>query len=90
MQVHDSGRDKHHETRMQPLHPPAGSLVGPALLSFNRIESEAQAVNVMSRNPDVYRTWNLKEYRTGNCEQREWVFAGDSKAAPADHDWGCG
>lgn len=52
---------------------------GPALFSFNNIESEQQAINVVSRNPDFYRTWNLKEYRTGNRRQREWVLLASQK-----------
>jgi Tol biopolymer transport system component len=52
---------------------------GPALFSFNNIWSEQQAVNVVSRNPDFYRTWNLKEYRTGNRSQREWILMASQK-----------
>jgi len=46
---------------------------GPALFSFNNIHSEEQALNNIRRNPDFYRTRNLKEYRTGNRMQREFV-----------------
>ena len=47
---------------------------GPAVFSFNHIESEQQALNVVSRYTRFYRIRNLKEYRTGNREQREWVL----------------
>lgn len=47
---------------------------GPAVFSFNHIESEKQALNVVSRYAKFYRIRNLKEYRTGNREQREWLL----------------
>jgi imidazolonepropionase-like amidohydrolase/Tol biopolymer transport system component len=46
---------------------------GPALFSFNNINTPEQALNNIRRNPDFYRTRNLKEYRTGNRTQRELV-----------------
>ena len=46
---------------------------GPALFSFNNIYTPEQALNNIRRNPDFYRTGNLKEYRTGNRMQRELV-----------------
>jgi len=46
---------------------------GPALFSFNNIHTEEQALNNIRRNPEFYRTHNLKEYRTGNRAQRELV-----------------
>ncbi len=46
---------------------------GPALFSFNNINTPEQAFNNIRRNPDFYRTRNLKEYRTGNRMQRELV-----------------
>jgi Tol biopolymer transport system component len=47
---------------------------GPAVFSFNNFQSEQQTLNVLSRYPQLYRTRNLKEYRTGNRRQREWVI----------------
>jgi hypothetical protein len=46
---------------------------GPALFSFNHIDTEDEALDNIRRNPDFYRTQNLKEYRTGNRAQRELV-----------------
>jgi imidazolonepropionase-like amidohydrolase/Tol biopolymer transport system component len=46
---------------------------GPALFSFNHIDTEEQALNNIRRNPEFYRTRDLKEYRTGNRAQRELV-----------------
>jgi len=54
---------------------------GPALFSFNNIHTEEQALNNIRRNPEFYRTGNLKEYRTGNRAQRELVV----EAAQALH-----
>jgi Tol biopolymer transport system component len=47
---------------------------GPAVFSFNNFQSEQQTLNVLSRYSKDYRTRNLKEYRTGNRRQREWVL----------------
>jgi Tol biopolymer transport system component len=47
---------------------------GPAVFSFNNLESEQQALNVVSRYSRFYRIRNLKEYRTGNRRQREWLL----------------
>jgi hypothetical protein len=52
---------------------------GPAVFSFNNFESEQQTLNVLSRYPELYRTRNLKEYRTGNRRQREWVLEATDK-----------
>jgi Tol biopolymer transport system component len=52
---------------------------GPAVFSFNNFESEQQTLNVLSRYPELYRTRNLKEYRTGNRRQREWVLEATGK-----------
>ncbi len=46
---------------------------GPALFSFNHIDTEEEALDDIRRNSDFYRTRNLKEYRTGNRRQRELV-----------------
>ncbi len=58
----------------------AGSMIGsrvyttgPALFSFNNIHTPEQALNNIRRNPEFYRTGNLKQYRTGNRMQRELV-----------------
>jgi Tol biopolymer transport system component len=47
---------------------------GPAVFSFNNLQSEQQTLNVLGRYPEDYRTRNLKEYRTGNRRQREWTL----------------
>jgi Tol biopolymer transport system component len=47
---------------------------GPAVFSFNNLESAQQALNVVSRYARFYRIRNLKEYRTGNRRQREWLL----------------
>jgi Tol biopolymer transport system component len=47
---------------------------GPAVFSFNNFQSEQQTLNVLSRYSKDYRIRNLKEYRTGNRRQREWVL----------------
>jgi imidazolonepropionase-like amidohydrolase len=52
---------------------------GPAVFSFNRFASEEQTLNVLARYPQLYRTRNLKEYRTGNRRQREWVLQAADK-----------
>ncbi len=46
---------------------------GPALFSFNRFESEQQVKRVLQRYRDHYRTRNIKMYRTGDREVRQWV-----------------
>jgi hypothetical protein len=46
---------------------------GPAVFSFNEFRSKAEVEAVVSRNTAHYRTFNLKEYRTGNRRVREWV-----------------
>ncbi|MBW4038304.1 MAG: amidohydrolase family protein [Acidobacteria bacterium] len=47
---------------------------GPAVFSFNQLQSEQQAYNLVRRYSDFYRIQNLKEYRTGNRMQREWLL----------------
>jgi Tol biopolymer transport system component len=47
---------------------------GPAIFSFNDLQSEQQALNLVSRYSKFYRIQNLKEYRTGNRRQREWLL----------------
>jgi Tol biopolymer transport system component len=47
---------------------------GPAVFSFNDLHSEEQTLNVLRRYSEFYRIRNLKEYRTGNRRQREWVI----------------
>jgi Tol biopolymer transport system component len=47
---------------------------GPAVFSFNNFQSQQQAMNVVSRYANFYRIRNLKEYRSGNRMQREWVL----------------
>jgi hypothetical protein len=69
----------------------AGEVTGPrlfstgvALFSFNRLGSLAQTEDLVSRYVDHYATRNLKEYRTGNRRQRQWVAmaAFDQHAMP--------
>lgn len=48
---------------------------GPALFSFNDFKSPGEVLEVVSRNTTHYRTFNLKEYRTGPRRVREWVAA---------------
>jgi imidazolonepropionase-like amidohydrolase len=48
---------------------------GPALFSFNRFESPEHVRAVLSRYRDHYRTLNLKQYRTGNRQVRQWIAA---------------
>ena len=47
---------------------------GPALFSFNDLHSEQQTLNILRRYSEFYRIHNLKEYRTGNRRQRQWVI----------------
>jgi Tol biopolymer transport system component len=69
----------------------AGEVTGPrlfstgvALFSFNRLTSLQQTEDLVSRYVDHYATRNLKEYRTGNRRQRQWVAmaAHDQHAMP--------
>ncbi|MBV9527483.1 MAG: PD40 domain-containing protein [Sphingomonas sp.] len=46
---------------------------GPALFSFNAFRSKEEVDRVLDRYRDFYRLRNLKLYRTGNREVREWV-----------------
>ncbi len=47
---------------------------GPALFSFNDLHSEQQTLNILRRYAEFYHIRNLKEYRTGNRRQRQWVI----------------
>jgi Tol biopolymer transport system component len=47
---------------------------GPAVFSFNNLQNEQQALNVVDRYAQFYRIRNLKEYRTGNRLQRQWLL----------------
>jgi Tol biopolymer transport system component len=58
----------------------AGQSIGPrlystgvAVFSFNRFRSLQATEDALSRYVLDYRTHNLKEYRTGDREAREWV-----------------
>ena len=46
---------------------------GPAIFSYNNFTSLQAVIDVLSRYPKNYRTWNLKQYRTGNRCVREWI-----------------
>lgn len=46
---------------------------GTAIFSFNEFASKDEAVQVLTRYRDHYRTRNLKQYRTGNRRVRQWV-----------------
>ncbi|HKZ72743.1 MAG TPA: amidohydrolase family protein [Steroidobacteraceae bacterium] len=46
---------------------------GPALFSFNEFASKQEVLHVLSRYTRHYRTYNLKEYRTGNRRVRQWI-----------------
>ena len=66
----------------------AGAMLGPrlystatAVFSYNDFRSEQEARDVLSRYVDHYRTHNLKEYRTGDRQVRQWM-------AMAAHDLG--
>jgi hypothetical protein len=52
-----------------------------AVFSFNDFRSLTETSDVLSRYVDDYRTHNLKEYRTGDRQVRQWV-------AMASHDLG--
>jgi Tol biopolymer transport system component len=52
---------------------PRGYSTGPGVFSFNEFRSLQETVDVVRRYRDHYRTRNLKEYRTGNRRQRQWV-----------------
>ncbi len=66
----------------------AGDMLGPrlystgtAVFSFNDFRSLDETKAVLSRYVDHYRTRNLKEYRTGDRQVRQWM-------AMAAHDLG--
>ena len=46
---------------------------GTALFSFNRFSSLEDVRRVLRRYRDHYRTFNIKEYRTGNRRVRQWI-----------------
>lgn len=46
---------------------------GPAIFSFNEFHSKQEVDRVLDRYRDFYRLSNIKLYRTGNREVREWV-----------------
>lgn len=46
---------------------------GPGVFSYNEFASLDQAVAVLRRYKDHYRLHNLKQYRAGNRQQRQWV-----------------
>ncbi len=46
---------------------------GPAIFSYNDFASQQAVTDVLSRYPRDYRTYNLKQYRTGNRRVREWM-----------------
>jgi Tol biopolymer transport system component len=46
---------------------------GTALFSFNQFRSEDEVKQVLKRYRDHYRTRNIKMYRTGNRQVRQWV-----------------
>ncbi|MBB4632668.1 amidohydrolase family protein [Sphingosinicella soli] len=46
---------------------------GPALFSFNRFTSLDEVRAVLRRYRDHYRTFNIKEYRTGSRRVRQWI-----------------
>ncbi len=45
---------------------------GPAVFSFNEFRSEQQVRDVLTRYRDHYRVQNLKQYRVGNRQVRQW------------------
>ena len=47
---------------------------GPALFSFNEFKSKAEVDRVLDRYRDFYGLRNLKLYRTGDRQVREWVI----------------
>lgn len=47
---------------------------GPGVFSDTAIQSKEQAVNVLTRYKDHYRTKNIKAYITGNRKQRQYVI----------------
>jgi len=46
---------------------------GMALFSFNRLASLEDALALLTRNRDYYRTHNAKQYLIGNRRQRQWL-----------------
>jgi len=46
---------------------------GTALFSFNQFRSKDEVKQVLKRYRDHYRTRNIKMYRTGNRQVRQWV-----------------
>lgn len=54
---------------------------GPAIFSFNDFHTYDEVRNTLARYPESYRTFNLKEYRTGNRRVRQWVAMAARKLA---------
>jgi Tol biopolymer transport system component len=52
---------------------------GPALFSFNEFRSLDEVIAVLSRHTLHYRSPNLKQYRTGNRQVRQWVAMASRK-----------
>jgi hypothetical protein len=52
---------------------PRAYSTGPGLFSDNAFKSKDEALGVMRRYRDHYRTRNLKSYIVGNRKQRQWV-----------------
>ncbi len=46
---------------------------GMAMFSFNRVASREEALALISRHRDHYRTPNVKQYLIGNRRQRQWL-----------------
>jgi dipeptidyl aminopeptidase/acylaminoacyl peptidase len=52
---------------------PRAYSTGPGIFSNNDFKSKEQAVSVLTRYKEHYRTRNLKAYLVGNRKQRQWV-----------------
>ena len=46
---------------------------GPAIFSFNEFQSKEEVDRVLDRYRDFYRLRNIKLYRTGNRQVRQWI-----------------
>ncbi|MCP1727593.1 Tol biopolymer transport system component/imidazolonepropionase-like amidohydrolase [Natronospira proteinivora] len=51
---------------------PRAFSTGPAVFSFNEFRSEQAVRDVLRRYRDHYRVHNLKQYRVGNRQTRQW------------------
>ena len=58
---------------------PRAYSTGPGIFADSRIDSEEDAVNVLTRYKDYYRTQNIKAYMVGARDQRQYLI----KAAAA-------